>query len=302
MSSSPSLLNDLGNSPLWILMRKLEIMKPVARIFAAFVSLGVLQTAHADSSASVVLDWAQFTVSGPGVIYKLDPLSTSTYGAIRARADDGNLLFDKYGDTIGHITTVKAETPSGLAVSTSSLTFANDLNPTFSNSAYAKLSNVFPGFTTAGAVGSWNFDTLLIRSGGTATISVPYTISADLSGLGDSVASATVKLYVTSFNNVRVNESFTGSEYNSFDSVSAMSMYGLPGGTHTGILSLSFSNPTDSVVSYEFQIYGGSLASVQAVPEPETYGLMLAGLAVLGGARRSRRCARTSGLRAPTSC
>jgi hypothetical protein len=263
-------------------------MKPIARIFAALVSLGVLQTAQADSSASVVLDWAQFTVRGTGVTHNSKP--PYTYGTIRARADDGNLLFDKYGDTIGNITTVTAETPSGLAGSTSSLTVSDALNPIFSNSAYAKLSNVFPGFTSAGGVGGWNFDTLLIHSGGAATISVPYTISAGLSGLGNSVASATVKLYVTSFNNVRVNESFTGSEYNSFDSISAMSMYGLPGGTHTGFLTLSFSNPTDSVVSYEFQIGSSSLASVQAVPEPETYALMLAGLAAVGFRARRQKC------------
>jgi hypothetical protein len=54
-------------------------------------------------------------------------------------------------------------------------------------------------------------------------------------------------------------------------------------------LSVSFADVTELNVGFDNVTFGSAVASVAAVPEPETYALMLAGLAVVGAAARRRQ-------------
>lgn len=73
----------------------------------------------------------------------------------------------------------------------------------------------------------------------------------------------------------------------------AMYLSATPGGKVTqGYLSgmdYTFSNMTDESLTYNLRLEGTALVFTQAVPEPETYAMLLAGLGLVGFAVRRRR-------------
>lgn len=144
---------------------------------------------------------------------------------------------------------------------------------------------------------------------GSSGASASFSASFKLSGAGVMVVSVPYLLSVTgggvynwnnySYANANINSSFRASDGSFSGSESAnksFRSYYDGNKTYSGIYTFSVANPNDLIFtsgSLSASLSSNAYTSVAAVPEPETYAMMLAGLGMIGSVmrRRTRRSA-----------
>ena len=143
---------------------------------------------------------------------------------------------------------------------------------------------VHPAYAANDANSRW---ISLSSSGSPGSNITTYRTTFDLSGLDPLTAMITGRWGTDNSGSILLNGANTGIPTNSFG---VLSNFSLSSGFVTGVNTLDFV-VTDSGAPTALRVddLAGTATAVSAVPEPETYALLLAGLGVLGFAARRRK-------------
>jgi hypothetical protein len=141
----------------------------------------------------------------------------------------------------------------------------------------------YPGVSNWANTSSSLWGTVMLNVGESITLSVPYTLTVALGGAGTNEYAYSDAFWDIS--NVNVSGSLASqSAFLQANSTTPASL--------AGILSVNYTNNTGTAQSFDWiarvDAYSRT-AVVAAVPEPETYGMMLAGLGLVGYMVRRRQ-------------
>ena len=237
----------------------------MTRIKALLVlALAVASPVWAVPSSTATLDWAGLTVTAPvAAIWD----SQATHARAFVSPDGTTFSEPDWTGFPTHTEAANGVTATGSAVP-ATLT--------------ASLSGDWAGGPYIGAypaqANTWRTGGFTLQPGETITVTVPYTLAEDTSGLAPGhVWSTTASLWL--WNPAALPSAvFLDTEDVSFDLSPA-----------SGTLSVSWTNDTAAAYSGEVLASATNYLYVNAVPEPQAAALMLGGLALLAGMRRKGR-------------
>jgi len=271
-------------------------------VLAAFAAVSFIAApAYATSSASASL--TDLTVT----LYSLNPMNPSYVPTITfANSSYSSIYVNIYNGMNGNSISNYTYTPGSISINTSSSISSGAISAT-TNAAGMALSQSSSGSSSNGE--SFNASTsatsgaftlsantfAVFTAKGSATYSTTIGYDAITNQSESSSAFATLEAYGSN--------GYTGSQ-DSYDEayVNTMCIWNpatsicgpsASNGTKTSTLQAFFANTTGNSqtgnLSASTNVYGYSLTAIGAVPEPETYAMLLAGLGLIGAAVKRRK-------------
>ena len=164
---------------------------------------------------------------------------------------------------------------------------------------YTILSSTSPGFAglpaityTNGAYAANDADSRWISLSGTGnpgSNTTVYRTTFDLTGLDPLTAQLTGRFGADNQANILLNGAYTGDFTGNFSFLTAFTIgSGFIAGLNTFDIEVRDFGPP---AAFRIDDFAGTASTISAVPEPETYAMMLAGLGLLGFAARRKKLA-----------
>jgi len=230
-------------------------MKKLASALAFVAALVPFSAAHANNTASIFLDWNHLITSG-------DAISFSSYGG-----GNGGVT-GTLGGTTYYSNTTNSFGSVNLGVLSSGGSVTVNTPATGASQSDAGLSAQI-------------YRTFSLQDSQSVLIKVPYTLTLNVAdaGLGSN-ATANFGLNVWGGTNLSFNAGVSKSFAQNI--VGSLSK--------SGFLNIYIGNDSGATEQYVINGYASAVAtSVAAVPEPETYAMLLAGLGLMGVIAKRRK-------------
>ena len=239
---------------------------PSALLCALVATASFVPAAFAASNSSeATIDWnnASYTLyAGTGTI---DFSTFSSYSSSYAYVYDGSVFQNFSGNPLA----VGGLSGSGNVVS-GKMTASTSAN-------YA----AYDGYQDYINAYSQTLGSISLDAGAIVTFAVPFTVSVTASNAGPNEWASATAYWSLSDNS---GYSTSSQKYIYANQWQASNSY-------SGILYLTFQNNSGGTQNYSLsaEVYTSAGSSIAAVPEPETYAMLLAGLGMVGMIARRRR-------------
>lgn len=247
-------------------------MKKSVAVTAFLAALSATPFAHAGNTASMVLDWSNFSISFLKGSGSFATNSSSNYTF--AQAYDYPTEVQNTSATAA--SAVLPGTAASGQVSASALTASASTDyGTNTDWQYAR------AYSQAIAAGSATLD-----KGAIIEFSVPYTVSVSVpvdATKGES-SSASGGIFVN-FSDGTISRNWQ-------DSLEVFAVPGSPSTSSSGVFDVIIKNTTNGAQTLSWSAYSQAVAETHLaapVPEPESYAMLIAGLGIIGAIVRRRK-------------
>ena len=246
-------------------------MKKIFAVTAIIASLAASPMAQASNSASMVLDWSEFSIT---FLNGTGSFTTPEHYAFAQTYND-------YGSS-GYVEQEGSAAANLLVDGASAYSQANSATVSANTSVGYAANASYRVATSYAQV----FGSATLNPGAKIEISVPFsaTVAVDDQYHKGETANAEGGIFVS------LNDNYTSREWQDSSSIFA-SAWSRTAST-SGVFELVISNRTNGTqtLSWLAQSYASAQTSLAApVPEPETYAMLMAGLGIIGAVTRLRK-------------